>query len=236
MRDAQKKMVKVLNAASKALQGSLDALDAFSQLEKSLVTNHFHAVRAKHPPKGWKPTKLGTLFEQRKETGFTNKEILAVTIAGEIVPRESLERSVIDKTGTEKYYRVDKDDIVYNTMRMWQGSCGIAPCEGLVSPAYTVLQPSNGVRSSYWNLAFHSPWMLDVFTRFSVGVASDRWRLYYRDFKNLTVNVAPEPLQASAVEQISAVVHHRRQLEEKAERERELLAQLINHLVQCPDV
>jgi hypothetical protein len=43
----------------------------------------------------------------------------------------------------------------------------------------------------FWNLAFHSPWMLDVFTRHSTGVAADRWRLYYRDFGKIEVNVPP---------------------------------------------
>ena len=73
--------------------------------------------------------------------GFSDLPILAVTIAGRVVPRDSLDRSVIDRTGTEKYLRVCPGDIAYNTMRMWQGSCGVVSEEGIISSAYTVLIP-----------------------------------------------------------------------------------------------
>jgi type I restriction enzyme, S subunit len=38
----------------------------------------------------------------------------------------------------QKYKRALKGDIAYNMMRMWQGAVGIAPVDGLVSPAYVV--------------------------------------------------------------------------------------------------
>src|SRR5262249_10934880 len=126
---------------------------------------------------------LGELFTERRESGFTELPILSVTIQGRVVRRDSLERNGIDNTGTEKYLRVCPGDIAYNTMRMWQGSCGVVDEEGIISPAYTVLTPRREVADpAFWNYAFHTTEFLDSFRRFSTGVASDRWRLYYKSF------------------------------------------------------
>jgi hypothetical protein len=136
------------------------------------------------------PSTLGDLFDERKESGFGHLPILAVTIAGAVVPRESLERSVIDKTGTDKYLHVCPGDLVYNTMRMWQGSCGVVNEEGIVSPAYTVLVPrKDETDPQFWNYAFHTPELLDWFRRFSTGVAADRWRLYFNSFARIRARV-----------------------------------------------
>lgn len=35
-----------------------------------------------------------------------------------------------------RYRRAVKGNIAYNMMRMWQGAAGVAPIDGLVSPAY----------------------------------------------------------------------------------------------------
>jgi type I restriction enzyme, S subunit len=149
---------------------------------------------------------LGDLFDERKENGFGHLSILAVTIAGKVVPREALERSVIDKTGTDKYLRVCPGDIAYNTMRMWQGSCGVVAEEGIISPAYTVLVPrKEAVEPVFWNYAFHTPELLDWFPRFSTGVAADRWRLYYGSFAKIPARVPPLPLQRELVEAFTSV-------------------------------
>ena len=38
----------------------------------------------------------------------------------------------------EIYKRARVGDIAYNMMRMWQGATGVAPLDGLISPAYVV--------------------------------------------------------------------------------------------------
>ncbi|MGI6131381.1 MAG: N-6 DNA methylase [Bacillota bacterium] len=139
---------------------------------------------------------LGQLFGERRENGFGGLPIMSVTVEGRVVRRDSLDRCVIDKTGTDKYIRVCPGDIVYNTMRMWQGGCGVATEEGITSPAYTVLIPDRDlVDPGFWNYAFHTRALLELFRRYSTGVASDRWRLYYRSFAMIPVRVPPLELQ-----------------------------------------
>ena len=46
----------------------------------------------------------------------------------------------------ELYKRAAQKDIAYNMMRMWQGAVGVAPVDGLVSPAYVVAVPSRRLK------------------------------------------------------------------------------------------
>lgn len=236
-RETQHRIADMLWAVSEVKQRRLDLACSLQTLFDSLAAKHFRHLRDKACPPTWERLHLGQLFQQRKETGLTEPEILSVTIAGDVVLRDSLERNVVDRTGTEKYYRVLPGDIVYNTMRMWQGSCGVVPTEGLVSPAYTVLNPTERAGSTiYWNLAFHSPWMLDVFTRFSVGVASDRWRLYFRDFSKLWINVPPESERQHVETQLQAIKQRLSECEQQIEQDQELMRALTRHLFSGKDL
>ncbi len=95
----------------------------------------------------------------------------------------------------EEHLLVRKDDIVYNTMRMWQGASGLADRDGLLSPAYVVLAPKKGIDPLYASYLFKSPRFIYLFWAYSYGLTSDRLRLYFNDFKSIPVNIPPLPEQ-----------------------------------------
>lgn len=205
--EQQQRIAALLWAADQAMESVRSLSDKVAGLRNAQVTT---AMREYVLPHEHKPDRrpLGELFDERRENGFGDLPILAVTIAGKVVPRESLERSVIDKTGTDKYLRVRAGDIAYNTMRMWQGSCGVVREDGIISPAYTVLVPhADRADPAFWNYAFHTPEMLDWFRRFSTGVASDRWRLYYRDFARIPARCPPLKVQQECVRRFTLSEH-----------------------------
>lgn len=151
---------------------------------------------------------LGDAFGERREKGFGDLPILSVTIAGQVVRRATLDRNVIDRTGTEKYLRVCPHDIVYNTMRMWQGSCGVVQEEGIVSPAYTILTPRTDIVDPiFWNYAFHTLEFLQWFQRLSTGVAADRWRLYYKSFARIPARIPPLSYQQQKTQSFEGLKH-----------------------------
>jgi type I restriction enzyme S subunit len=93
---------------------------------------------------------------------------------------------------------------------MWQGSCGVVSEEGIISPAYTVLTPRlDTAEPVFWNYAFHMPDLLDTFRRFSTGVASDRWRLYYKSFAKIRVRVPSVKQQQEFVSAFNRTEHSR---------------------------
>lgn len=133
----------------------------------------------------WNEAKAGTLFTNRSERGDDSLPIYSVTMTDGLVKRTSLGRRIDDlaeATGNKKAHRYD---IAYNMMRMWQGACGVAYEECMVSPAYVVLSPQSDVHSPFYGYLFKLPQMLRLFTAHSRGLTEDRLRLYYQDFSNI---------------------------------------------------
>ncbi len=143
-----------------------------------------------HDGPGWKEVKAGTLFVNRSERGDDTLPIYSVTMTDGLVKRASLDRRIDDlaeAAGNKKAYR---DDIAYNMMRMWQGACGVAREDCMVSPAYVVLSPRADVHSTFYGYLFKLPQMLRRFTAHSRGLTEDRLRLYYQDFSSISL---PQP-------------------------------------------
>lgn len=192
--EEQLTIVQSLLTVEEGLSKYFDAYLATSDLFKALHAESFSGVLSHTAD-----TPLSDIFDLINEKGFTELPILSVTIDGMIVRRDSLERHVSDETGDEKYIRVLPNDLVYNTMRLWQGAIGIVGEEGLVSPAYTVLRLKDSTDTpEYWWHLFRSPVIINEYRRFVKGVAKDRWRIYFADLKKLSVSI-PNPKERLAV-------------------------------------
>ena len=93
-------------------------------------------------PEHWDVRRNGRLFAERVETGFEDLPILEVSLRTGVRVRDmengARKQQMADRS---KYKRAAKGDIAYNMMRMWQGAVGVAPVDGLISPAYVVARP-----------------------------------------------------------------------------------------------
>lgn len=90
-----------------------------------------------------------------------------------------------------KYQRAVRGDIAYNMMRMWQGAVGIAPADGLVSPAYVVARPFPETDAGYYAYLFRTTAYMRETDVFSRGIVPDRNRLYWESFKQMPSVYAP---------------------------------------------
>src|SRR4051794_23283467 len=88
-------------------------------------------------PAHWDVRRNGRLFGQRNQTGFGELPILEVSLRTGVRVRDfdNTQRKQI-MSDRERYKRAVTGDVTYNMMRLWQGAVGIAPVDGLVSPAY----------------------------------------------------------------------------------------------------
>lgn len=75
-------------------------------------------------------------------------------------------------------------------MRMWQGASGYSPYEGIVSPAYTVLAPNEGIDSKCISYLFKRPDMIHTFQNNSQGITSDNWNLKYPALSEIEILVS----------------------------------------------
>ena len=126
----------------------------------------------------WKTVKIKDIFDERSEKGFDDLELLSVTLNDGVIKRSEIESKDNSNENKSNYKHVLPDDLVYNSMRMWQGASGVSSYEGIVSPAYTILIPKN-VYSKFFGYYFKTNTMIHQFKKYSQGLTSDTWNLKY---------------------------------------------------------
>ena len=137
--------------------------------------------------------RLGDFFEQRQEPGRAELPVTSVTMNDGLVLRESMERRLESALRPDEHLLVKRGDIAYNMMRMWQGACGLATSDGIISPAYVVLAPKAGIDSRFAYHWFKSARMIYLFWAYSHGLTEDRLRLYFDEFSEIPIT--PPPLE-----------------------------------------
>ena len=149
-------------------------------------------------PASWSIVRNGRLFVERKETGFADLPILEVSLRSGVRVRrfdgDSRKQLMSDR---DKYKRACAGDLAYNMMRMWQGAVGLAPVDGLVSPAYVVARPFAGVVARYFAYLFRMDSYMGEVDQYSRGIVKDRNRLYWDQFKQMPSACPPTGEQAA---------------------------------------
>ncbi len=118
---------------------------------------------------------------------------MSVTMNDSLVLRDDMERRTESALRPDQHLLVKAGDIAYNMMRMWQGACGLAKDDGIVSPAYVVLAPKPGIDSRFAYHWFKSARMIHLFWAYSHGLTEDRLRLYFDAFAEIPI--APPSLE-----------------------------------------
>ena len=137
-------------------------------------------------PAHWDVRRNGRLFGSRRETGFPDLPVLEVSLRSGVRVRDFDNGTRKQEMGDRsKYQRAVRGDIAYNMMRMWQGAVGIAPVDGLVSPAYVVARPFAETDAGYYAYVFRTAAYMREIDTFSRGIVPDRNRLYWESFKQM---------------------------------------------------
>lgn len=221
--DEQAAIVRFLNHASLRIEKAIRAKRKVIALlnEQKQVIIHRAVTRGLDPnvrlkpsgvpwlgdiPEHWEVRRNGYLFNERIERGRAGLPVLVVslrtgvTIGNEANDAGRERRLIADITS---YKLACEGDIAYNMMRMWQGALGTVPVQGLVSPAYVVARPAEGVYSQYYELLFRTDACKGEINRNSRGIVSDRNRLYWDDFKRLMSPLPPLDEQSDIVEYLN---------------------------------
>ena len=135
-------------------------------------------------------------------------ELLSVTMNDGVKPRSEIEGKDNSSEDKSNYKIVRKGDMVYNSMRMWQGANGISPCDGIVSPAYTVLMPKQEINNGYFAALFKSANLINEFRKNSQGMTSDTWNLKYPQIETIKVQI-PSVSEQDKVSELFGVLDAR---------------------------
>jgi type I restriction enzyme S subunit len=156
-------------------------------------------------PAHWDVRRNGRLFAQRNDTGFEELPILEVSLRTGVRIRDldngTRKQQMTDRS---KYKRAAKGDVAYNMMRMWQGAVGVAPADGLISPAYVVARPFPEVEPRYYSYLFRTGDYMREVNKFSRGIVSDRNRLYWDEFKQMPSAFPPTEEQSEIADFLDA--------------------------------
>ncbi len=106
------------------------------------------------------------------------------------------------------YKVVYTGDLVYNSMRMWQGASGISAYDGIVSPAYTVMFPATDINNEYIGAYFKTANLVNKFRRNSQGLTSDTWNLKYPQIAPIKIAI-PAKAEQDKVADLLSVIDHR---------------------------
>lgn len=213
----QQKIAAILSTQDKVIELK-EKLLAQKQQQKKYLMQQLLTGRKRLPGfcEKWTRKQLGELFENRVEINRSDLGLLAITSTRGILPRDCLDLKDNSSEDKSKYLRICPGDIGYNTMRMWQGVSAYSEYEGIVSPAYTILAPMEGVYSRYFAYLFKTQSVIFSFYRFSQGLVDDTRNLKYENFKKISVSIPSKVAEQRAIVQILSTADHEIELLQKS--------------------
>ena len=107
-------------------------------------------------PSHWKQIKMKYCFKERSEKNHPNEPVLCATQSQGVIPQSMYaNRVVVVNKGFEGLKLVKEGDFVIS-LRSFEGGIEYAYYQGIISAAYTVLEPNNPKESDYWKYLFKS--------------------------------------------------------------------------------
>lgn len=213
----QQKIATILSTQDKVIELKEKRL-AQKQQQKKYLMQQLLTGKKRLPGfcEKWTRKQLGELFENRVEINRSDLGLLAITSTRGILPRDCLDLKDNSSEDKSKYLRICPGDIGYNTMRMWQGVSAYSEYEGIVSPAYTILAPMEGVYSHYFAYLFKTQSVIFSFYRFSQGLVDDTRNLKYENLKKISVSIPSNVAEQRAIVQILSTADHEIDLLQKS--------------------
>ena|ERR1700761_8992696 len=174
--------------------------------------------------------RLGEILKLRREHAQGNEQLLSVTRTRGVISQEDVGRRDSSSNDKTTYWKVHPEDIVYNTMRMWQGVSGRSDLHGIVSPAYTVCRVTDDADPRFVaSLLKHSALVQD-FYRYSQGLVSDTWNLRYSSFSEVKAEIPELAEQQRIAEILNAVDMQISATQEVIAKQKQVNAGLLSRL------
>ncbi len=181
--DVETAKIDNLIAKQRELQTLLDErLSAF--IENTLVANS--DLRGEYTHR-----RIKHLFKLRDERNHRKRDDVTLlslyTKYGVRKYDEIDERTGNPVRTVEDYKCVRQGDIIVNIILAWMGSIGQSPHDGVISPAYDIWTPLEGVSSRYYHYLFRTKWFSGECYKRGKGIMMMRWRTYADQFGDISV-------------------------------------------------
>ena len=138
----------------------------------------------------WVQLPIWSLYRRVDRSGRPDLPLLSVYRDHGVVLREGREDNY-NKPGADlsRYKIVSKGDLVINKMKMWQGSLGVSPFDGIVSPAYFVANRIGDVDDRFMHHLLRSRPLIAEYGARSKGIRPAQWDLPWDEFSSIKVRL-----------------------------------------------
>ena len=211
-----------------------------------IVKERLALIQSGTIPHGYKKAKAGIMPEDwdgtvRAKDVFKNHtdkkhngdlEILAATQENGIVPRSQIGIDIqCSEEGVNGYKKVSEGDFVIS-LRSFQGGIEYSEYDGIVSPAYTVLQPVREISDGYYRNYFKTNSFIQRLNGAVYGIRDGK-QIGYQDFGDMYIHYPPIEEQkriAEILAQCDKIIALKRlRLEAEADRKKWMMNQLLHH-------
>ena len=172
---------------------------------------------------GWSARSLRSILRSRSERNRPELPLLTVARERGVFVRsvdDANHNSIPDDLSNYKVARAG--DLVINKMKAWQGSLGLAPLDGIVSPAYFVFHADFAVPQFGEYLLRSKPYVAK-FGAASDGVRIGQWDLNIPRMRSIEVYLPPADEQAAIVKYLA---HANARIDKAIAAKRRLIALL----------
>ncbi|WP_168016146.1 restriction endonuclease subunit S [Halomonas salinarum] len=187
----QKKIAQILSAWDKAISATEQLLANSYKKKKSLMQQLLAGKKRLLDKNGvrfsgeWKWLKASELFQTvSRRNNSDSEELLAVTQNQGVLPRSLLERRVVMPDGSTKGYKLVVPGNFIISLRSFQGGLECSKYRGLVSPAYTVLEPIKKIDEDFYKQYYKSYDFIGHLAVTVIGIRDGK-QVSYDDFSFL---------------------------------------------------
>ena len=121
-------------------------------------------------PKHWEMRKTKYLFKERVQKGFPNEPLLAATQTKGVVPKTHYEKQNRNCSKDLHLSKLVKKGDFVISLRSFQGGIELAHYQGIISPAYTIMNPNKGVSGGYFKHLAKSKLFIKLLTTCVTGI------------------------------------------------------------------
>lgn len=202
----QQQIVSVLQLWDTAIEKQSELIEKLTLRKRALMQQLLTGKKRLPGFSGkWKEVKLGQLFSERNETNRGDLPLLSITGDKGVIYQSESDKRDISNDDKSKYKRICPNDIGYNTMRMWQGRSALSQLEGIVSPAYTIVTPTEGIDVRFMSMLIQRPRVVYDFWTHSQGLVSDTLNCKYPDFSQVKVCIPTKEEQTAIADMLYEV-------------------------------
>lgn len=157
-------------------------------------------------PAHWNVVPNRYIFREQNARSLRGEEThLSMSQRYGLVPAKELDVQTLQSESYDGAKLCQKGDLVQNRLKAHLAVFAVAPCDGLVSPDYSVFRLQNSeYRPVYFERLFKTPNYLGEFNRRVRGIVVGFLRLYSEDFNAIPALVPPSDEQAEIVRFIEA--------------------------------